>query len=233
MLPPASSVTPVFGEDGLVRRRPTTTEARYDDPFYENYYWVAMLDPVELADAQNAFSETVGPGTHIESLRAVEHHGRLAWEATLRPTRRCRTSASWPATVCEDGAARDQGTRGGSAVEMPKPSDADKERFRALVPDDPRVETKPMFGNLAAFVNGNMFMGLFGADVGVKLPDDAKEALLAVDGAGPFGPRERPLGGYVTLPSAWAAKPDHARPWVGRALDHVGALPPKAKKPKK
>jgi len=26
-----------------------------------------------------------------------------------------------------------------------------------------------MFGNLGAFVNGNMFMGLFGADVGVKL----------------------------------------------------------------
>ena len=26
-----------------------------------------------------------------------------------------------------------------------------------------------MFGNLGAFVNGNMFAGLFGADVGVKV----------------------------------------------------------------
>ena len=45
-----------------------------------------------------------------------------------------------------------------------------------------------MFGNLGAFVNGNMFMGLFGSDIGVKLlPADAA-ALLEVDGAGPFGP---------------------------------------------
>ena len=28
-----------------------------------------------------------------------------------------------------------------------------------------------MFGNLGAFVNGNMFMGLFGADIGVKLAE--------------------------------------------------------------
>jgi hypothetical protein len=31
-------------------------------------------------------------------------------------------------------------------MEMPKPTEEDKERFRALVPDDPRVEVKPMFG---------------------------------------------------------------------------------------
>ena len=54
-------------------------------------------------------------------------------------------------------------------MQMPKPTETDKARFRDLVPDDPRVEVKPMFGNLGAFVNGNMFMGLFGADIGLKL----------------------------------------------------------------
>jgi TfoX/Sxy family transcriptional regulator of competence genes len=116
---------------------------------------------------------------------------------------------------------------------MPKPTDADKELFRSLVPDDPRVETKPMFGNLGAFVNGNMFMGLFGADVGVKLPDADREALLSEDGAGPFGPKERPMGGYVTLPASWHAAPTNAEPWITKALDHVGALPAKMKKPTK
>jgi len=53
-------------------------------------------------------------------------------------------------------------------VEIPKPSGADEERFKSLVPGDPRVEAKAMFGNLGAFVNGNMFMGLFGADIGVN-----------------------------------------------------------------
>ena len=43
-------------------------------------------------------------------------------------------------------------------MEILKPTNADKENFRSVVPDDPRAEVKAMFGNLAAFVNGNMFM---------------------------------------------------------------------------
>jgi TfoX/Sxy family transcriptional regulator of competence genes len=117
-------------------------------------------------------------------------------------------------------------------VEMPKPTDADKEFFRSLVPDDPRVEVKPMFGNLGAFVNGNMFMGLFGADVGVKLADADREALLGEEGAGPFGPEERPMGGYVALPTSWRTGPANAERWITKALDHVGSMPPKAKKSK-
>jgi TfoX/Sxy family transcriptional regulator of competence genes len=112
-------------------------------------------------------------------------------------------------------------------MQMPKPSEADKARFRHLVPDHQQVQIKPMFGNLGAFVNGNMFMGLFGTQIGVKLPDDARTELLAVDGAGPFGPAQRPMGGYVTLPAAWADNPLLAGPWVDRALAHVAALPPK------
>ena len=116
-------------------------------------------------------------------------------------------------------------------MQMPKPTEAEKDRFRSLVPDDPLVEVKPMFGNLGAFVNGNMFMGLFGADIGLKLgPSDASD-LLAVEGAGPFGPAERPMGGYVTLPVSFVGTPD-ADPWVKRALDHVGSLPPKQAKAK-
>jgi len=112
-------------------------------------------------------------------------------------------------------------------VQIPRPSDEDKARFRALVPDDPRVEVKPMFGNLGAFVNGTMFMGLFGADVGVKLADADRERLLA-EGGGPFGPEERPMGGYVTLPST--AGPRVLAGWVHRAFEYVAALPPRAPK---
>src|SRR5205814_6154201 len=54
----------------------------------------------------------------------------------------------------------------GRSVQIPKPTETDKEFFRSVVPDDPRVDVKPMFGNLGAFVNGNMFAGLFGASVG-------------------------------------------------------------------
>jgi TfoX/Sxy family transcriptional regulator of competence genes len=117
-------------------------------------------------------------------------------------------------------------------MKMPKPSDADKERFRALVPDDPRVAIKPMFGNLGAFVNDNMFMGLLGADVGLKLPPEDLEELAALPGAGGFGPGERPMAGYASLPPEVAADPAAAEPWVSKALDHVGAMPPKKPKQK-
>jgi hypothetical protein len=114
-------------------------------------------------------------------------------------------------------------------VQIPKPTEADKVRFRSIVPDDPRVELKPMFGNLGAFVQRNMFMGLFGADIGVKLALADAEKLSAIEGARPFGPPERPMRGYVTLPPAFIGTPDGTR-WVTTALAHVAALP--AKPPK-
>jgi TfoX/Sxy family transcriptional regulator of competence genes len=114
-------------------------------------------------------------------------------------------------------------------VEIPKPSEADKAYFRSIVPPDPRVEIKPMFGNLGAFLNGNMFMGLFGSDVGVKLATADAATLLSVEGAGPFGPAERPMGGYVTLPAAWRGGTEASR-WVTRALEHVASLPAKPRK---
>ncbi len=111
-------------------------------------------------------------------------------------------------------------------MQIPKPTEADKDRFRSLVPADPRIEVKPMFGNLGAFVNGNMFMGLFGADVGVKLAAEDGAALRAVDGARPFGPAERPMSGWVTLPASSLGGADAAG-WIRRALDHAAAMPPK------
>ena len=113
-------------------------------------------------------------------------------------------------------------------MKIPKPSDADRARFQSLVPDDTRVDVKPMFGNLGAFVNGNMFMGLFGADVGVKLVDADLQKLLKA-GGGPFGPQERPMAGYVSLPAAFT--PAKARPWVAKSIEYVAGLPPKKKKP--
>ena len=113
-------------------------------------------------------------------------------------------------------------------MEFPKPTDVDRERFRTLAPDEARVDIKPMFGNLGGFVNGNMFMGLFGSDIGVKLADRGREELRQAGGS-EFGPRERPMTGYVTLPAALSAA--DAQRWVAASLVYVGALP--AKKAKK
>jgi TfoX/Sxy family transcriptional regulator of competence genes len=118
-------------------------------------------------------------------------------------------------------------------LQIPKPTEEDKARFRDLIPDSPSVEVKAMFGNLGAFVHGNMFAGLFGSAIGVRLVDEASRAeLAAVDGTGPFGPAERPMGGYLSLPASWTATTELAASWVERALAEVSALPPKAAKAK-
>ena len=117
-------------------------------------------------------------------------------------------------------------------MEMPKASDADKEHFRSVLPHHPDVVIK--LGNLGAFVNGNMFAGLFGPTIGVKLSAADKETLESTERTVPFGPAERPMGGYTGLPEVWNGEGDgdaaRARAWVEKAFEHVAALP--AKEPK-
>src|SRR5215813_9270298 len=118
-------------------------------------------------------------------------------------------------------------------MQIPKPSEDDRQFFKSLIPDEPAVEVKPMFGNLGAFVNGNMFAGLFGPDIGVRLDDASRAELASMEGSGPFGPAERPMAGYLALPRAWRASPETAAGWVERALVHVRSMPAKVKKPKR
>ena len=116
-------------------------------------------------------------------------------------------------------------------MQIAKASDEAKALFLAVVPDAPGALVKPMFGNLGAFVNGNMFAGLFGERIGVRvLDDDVRGELAAIPGVGPFGPAERPMAGYLALPEAWAGEPARLAEWIDRAFDAVAALPPKAPK---
>ncbi len=118
-------------------------------------------------------------------------------------------------------------------MEIAKASDADKEVFRAHVPDRPDVSVKPMFGNLGAFINGNMFMGLFGSAVGLRLAPGDLDEFLSIAGTGPFGPSGRPMGGYASIPTSWNKPTAASRAWVDRSLAYVEALPPKKPKPRK
>jgi hypothetical protein len=107
-LRPPSSVTPVFGADGLVRERPSEWDVDFDDPLFQDYAWVAMLDPVELADGEDG-----RPGTTLEGLRTVELRGPAGgrcdrWPSTSPIPRvatacqRCTSAARAPADVREE-----------------------------------------------------------------------------------------------------------------------------------
>ncbi|TLM73254.1 TfoX/Sxy family protein [Pseudarthrobacter sp. NamB4] len=119
-------------------------------------------------------------------------------------------------------------------MDMPKASDEDKERFRSLVPAGPDLVVKPMFGNLGAFVNGNMFAGLFGSVIGVKLSPGDKHQLEESERTVPFGPSDRPMRDYTGLPDIWNEEGDgddaRAKAWIRKAFDYVAGLPPKEPK---
>jgi TfoX/Sxy family transcriptional regulator of competence genes len=118
-----------------------------------------------------------------------------------------------------------------TGMKMPKPTEEAKAHFARLVPGEPAITLRPMFGNLAAFVNGNMFAGLFGDGLFVRLPDDEAASVIKKGGR-PFEPvAGHRMGGYVMVPADWQKKPETVKPLIMRALTLTRAMPAKAKKP--
>jgi TfoX/Sxy family transcriptional regulator of competence genes len=116
---------------------------------------------------------------------------------------------------------------------MPKPSEHAKAAFAKLVPDEPAVTMRPMFGNLSAFVNGNMFAGLFGEDLFVRLPDE-QSAPIRKQGGRDFEPMAgHAMKGYVTVPSTWRDQTAASKAWIAASLAFTRALPPKVPAGKK
>ena len=115
-----------------------------------------------------------------------------------------------------------------AGMSLPKPSDQAKAAFTKLVPDEPAVTMRPMFGNLSAFVNGNMFAGLFGEDLFVRLPDDESAPIRKLGGRD-FEPMPgHAMKGYVTVPRTWRSKPAATEAWIAASLAFARRLPPKA-----
>jgi TfoX/Sxy family transcriptional regulator of competence genes len=89
-----------------------------------------------------------------------------------------------------------------------------------------------MFGNISAFVNGNMFFGVFGNDLFLRLSDEDRVELLKNKGASMLEPMKgKPMKDYVVLPKIWRDRPETVRSWISKSLEWSNKLPPK--KPKK
>ena len=117
-------------------------------------------------------------------------------------------------------------------MKIPRPDQASVDLFKSLVPEDPNVSIRPMFGNVSAFVNGNMFFGLFGNDLFVRLSRLDQAELLKNKGASNLEVMKgRPMKDYVVMPRAWYSKPESLRGWVTKSLAWTSRLP--AKKGKK
>ncbi len=118
-------------------------------------------------------------------------------------------------------------------MKIPRPDEDAKEFFKSILPKDRDVTIRPMFGNLSGFVNGNMFTGLLGNDLFLRLSGKDREELLKVKEASLFEPiKGRPMKEYVVIPSTWREQPALINAWVLRSLEWAKKLPEKKQKSK-
>jgi TfoX/Sxy family transcriptional regulator of competence genes len=103
------------------------------------------------------------------------------------------------------------------------------EIFDAVAPGPPAVR-RSMFGYPAAFVNGNMFMGLHQSNMVLRLGEESRQEFLNLPGAHTFEPMAgRPMREYVVVSPSLLGDHDRLKPWVKRALEYGASLKPKEK----
>jgi hypothetical protein len=84
---PRDGLRPILRADGLVDLRPDPPSFdAFDAPMFQDYFWIAMLDPVELADGGDGGGRESGTALDVGEVTEVDHFGRPAWEAVVRPT---------------------------------------------------------------------------------------------------------------------------------------------------
>lgn len=103
--------------------------------------------------------------------------------------------------------------------------------FHAVLPDDTRIERKKMFGYDAAFMNGNLFAGVFETSLMVRLGDAERAKLLALPGAVTLEPVPgKVMKEYVKLPASLHADRRALVSWFLRAFEYASKLPVKHRK---
>ena len=102
--------------------------------------------------------------------------------------------------------------------------------FESVMPGAPAV-MRNMFGFPAGFIHGNMFVGLHQENMILRLSEESRTELLAIEGAKLFEPMPgRPMREYVVVPLSIVQDRERLSQWVSKALEHATSLKPKVKK---
>jgi TfoX/Sxy family transcriptional regulator of competence genes len=100
--------------------------------------------------------------------------------------------------------------------------------FDALQPEVGGVR-RIMFGYPAAFTDhGQMYAGLFGDGLFIRLGEEGKAALKDGTAFAPMG--GKPSREYIVLPQSMLEDEEAVKSWMRRALAYAETLPPKAKR---
>ncbi len=103
--------------------------------------------------------------------------------------------------------------------------------FENAMENFPVATQRKMFGYPAAFVNGNMFAGLFQDRMFLRLSDEDRAAIRKEYGTPLFEPMPgRPMRGYVEVPRYVLKSPRLLRTWLAKGMEYTKTLLPKTKK---
>ena len=117
-------------------------------------------------------------------------------------------------------------------MHLPKPAPRAVRLFEEFAPERTGVAARKMFGQPCAFVNGNMFFGVLGEDVFVRLSECDRARASKIHGFDAFEPVPgRPMREYFVLPKSILEDRTKLRQWVARSLSYASSLPPKKSKP--
>ena len=88
-------------------------------------------------------------------------------------------------------------------------------------------ESKEMFDYPVFFINNNMFAGLHGEDLFVRLPDEAQlKIYIDQEEAYPFAPEGKIMKEYVVLPESLLSDKMLLELWLDISFEYVSSLPP-------
>jgi len=112
-----------------------------------------------------------------------------------------------------------------------KASEKTIKTFEQIVPDLAGVERRKMFGYPVAFINGNMFMGVHGDSIMLRLGEADRKSFLILKNAKLFEPVPgRFMKEYVVMPEWMIADSAIVRSWIEKSFEFVSGLLPKQKK---
>jgi TfoX/Sxy family transcriptional regulator of competence genes len=102
------------------------------------------------------------------------------------------------------------------------------QRIRQAINDRDGLSERKMFGGLCLMLHGNMFAGIIGDELMLRVGPENSDALLARPGARPMDFTGKPMKGYLyVVPSTFASEAG-LKEWLGHALSFVETLPPKS-----
>ena len=100
-------------------------------------------------------------------------------------------------------------------------------RVRQAVAAHEGLSERKMFGGLCLMLNGNMFAGIIGGELMLRVGPHRFEELLAKPGARPMDFTGRPMNGYLYVSPVAFSTAEDLSTWLEPALEYVGSLPAK------